>query len=279
MGIVTLYQSPSLRIDDYRCTARPGDASFPELHHTHCLAFVRQGSFGYRVRGKRHELVAGALLVGQAGDEYVCSHEHHAGGDSCLSFHFSAELAEQLGRGLPVFERGAAPPLPALMVLGELAQAALERRSELALEEVGLLLAERFTELASDRATTPQRVSSMDRRRAVDAALWLDSHAHEEVGLEELAREAGLSSYQFLRMFSRALGVSPHQYLVRVRLRRAARLLVERELSVTEVAYAVGFGDLSNFVRTFGRAAGMSPGAFREAGRAAGRCARGRRGE
>ena len=79
------------------------------------------------------------------------------------------------------------------------------------------------------------------------------------------AAEAGLSPFHFLRLFSRVLGVTPHQYLVRSRLRRAARLLADGVPSVTDVAFEVGFGDLSNFVRTFHRAAGVSPGRFRRA--------------
>jgi len=59
--------------------------------------------------------------------------------------------------------------------------------------------------------------------------------------------------------------VTPHQYLVRSRLRRAARQLAEDDKPVTDVAYDVGFGDLSNFVRTFHRAAGVSPLKFRQA--------------
>jgi AraC-like DNA-binding protein len=61
------------------------------------------------------------------------------------------------------------------------------------------------------------------------------------------------------------LGVTPHQYLVRSRLRHAARLLADDDIAVTDVAYDVGFGDLSNFVRTFHRAAGVSPTKFRQA--------------
>ena len=63
------------------------------------------------------------------------------------------------------------------------------------------------------------------------------------------------------------LGVTPHQYLVRSRLRHAARLLTDDARSVTDVAYDVGFADLSNFVRTFHRAAGVSPRKFRQASR------------
>jgi AraC-like DNA-binding protein len=78
---------------------------------------------------------------------------------------------------------------------------------------------------------------------------------------------AGISSYHFLRLFSRVLDVSPHQYLVRSRLRRAASLLIDESLTITDVALESGFNDISNFVRTFHRAAGMSPGAFRRAAR------------
>jgi AraC-like DNA-binding protein len=66
-------------------------------------------------------------------------------------------------------------------------------------------------------------------------------------------------------VFANVLGVTPHQYLVRSRLRRAAHLLADDSGSITDIAYDVGFGDLSNFVRTFHRAAGMSPRRFRQA--------------
>jgi AraC-like DNA-binding protein len=68
-----------------------------------------------------------------------------------------------------------------------------------------------------------------------------------------------------LRLFAKVLGVTPHQYVVRSRLRRAARLLADGTRSVTAVAFDAGFADVSNFVRTFHRAAGVSPRRFRQA--------------
>ena len=88
-----------------------------------------------------------------------------------------------------------------------------------------------------------------------------------EIELEDAARQAGVSPFHFLRMFASVLGVTPHQYLLRSRLRRAARQLADDDKPVTEVAYDVGFNDLSNFVRTFHRAAGVSPLKFRQASR------------
>ena len=116
------------------------------------------------------------------------------------------------------------------------------------------------------RASRP-KVTARDRRRAVEAALWLEANAHREIELEDAARQAGVSPFHFLRLFSGVLGVTPHQYLVRSRLRRAARQLADDDKPVTDVAYDVGFNDLSNFVRTFHRAAGVSPLKFRQASR------------
>jgi AraC-like DNA-binding protein len=209
-------------------------------------------------------MVVGTILVGHPGDEFVCTHDHVCG-DECLSFRFSPELVDELGADPRVWRTGAVPPLPELMVLGELAQSAAAGSSDIALDESALLFTGRFIELVTDRkrkACTPQ---PRDRRRAVEAALWLDAHAHEAVDLDCTATTAGLSSFHFLRLFSDVLGVTPHQYLVRSRLRRAARLLAEQERSISDIALDVGFNDLSNFVRTFHRAAGVSPRRFRQA--------------
>jgi AraC-like DNA-binding protein len=83
--------------------------------------------------------------------------------------------------------------------------------------------------------------------------------------LEQVARESGVSAFHFLRLFTRVIGVTPHQYLVRSRLRHAARLLAQDTRPIADIAYEVGFGDLSNFIRTFRRAAGVSPRGFRRA--------------
>ena len=186
-------------------------------------------------------------------------------GDECLSFHFAPALVEAIGYRPDIWRSVCVPPLPQLMVLGELAQAVAEGSSEVGLDELGMLLAARFVEILSGRQRRPAEARACDRRRAVEAALWIDANAHEPIDLESAAREFGLSPFHFLRLFARVLGVTPHQYLIRSRLRRAARLLADDTRPITEVALDVGFGDLSNFVRTFHRAAAVSPRSFRQA--------------
>jgi AraC family transcriptional regulator len=264
MPSTRIFRSSSISVIDYRCEAGPADAPFVEVHGSFSIAYVRRGTFGCRARGRSFDLVAGSILVGHPGDEYICTHEH-AAGDECLSFHFTPALVEAIGYRPDIWRSVCAPPLPQLMVLGELGQAVAESRSEVGLDELGILLAARFVEILSGRQRRPVEARACDRRRVVEAAMWIDANAHEPIDLESAAREFGLSPFHFLRLFARILGVTPHQYLIRSRLRRAARLLADDTKSITEVALDVGFGDLSNFVRTFHRAATVSPRCFRQA--------------
>jgi AraC-like DNA-binding protein len=266
MTATTLLQRPSISVSDFRCDAVPGDAPFMERHRCHSISYVRKGSFGCHSRGRFTELVAGSVLVGHPGDEYVCSHDHVCG-DECLSFFLEPDLVEAIGDRADIWQIGSTPPLPELMVFGELAQAAAEGRSDIGLDEIGQLFAGRFVEAISGRTRKPFSATARDRRRAVEAALWIDAHSQQAIDLEQAARQADISLFHFLRLFAAVLGVTPHQYLVRSRLRHAARLLADEDRSVTDIAYDVGFGDLSNFVRTFHRAAGVSPLKFRQASR------------
>jgi AraC-like DNA-binding protein len=262
----TLFQRRLISVSDFRCTAGPGDKPFVEQYGSHSLSYVRKGSFGCCTRGRSFELVTGSILVGYPGDEFVCSHDHVCG-DECLSFFLAPELVEMIGGELEPWRVGAAPPLPELMVLGELAQAAADGRSDVGLDEIGQVFAHRFAEVVSGRSRKSAQTTARDRRRAVETALWLEANSHLTIDLDDAAEQAGVSPFHFLRSFSNVLGVTPHQYLVRSRLKQAARLLAGEEIPITDIAYDIGFGDLSNFVRTFHRAAGVSPRCFREAAR------------
>src|SRR5688572_18758421 len=114
MQVTELARSALLSVVDFRCDATPEAPTFVEVHGCHSVSFVRRGSFGCRTRGKAHELVAGSLLVGHRGDEYVCTHDHHDGGDECLSFQLSDEFVASLDAGTDVWRTGALPPLQEL---------------------------------------------------------------------------------------------------------------------------------------------------------------------
>jgi AraC-like DNA-binding protein len=262
----TSLRSGAVSVVDYRCTTGPGDVPYPEVHRTFSVSYVRRGSFGYRHRGASWDLVAGSALVGYPGDEFTCTHEHVVG-DECLSISLDEATVESLGAPRDVWRAGGLPPLAELMVLGELAQSAADATSDVGLDEAALAFVERFVAVVTGRRAQRRIPSARDRRRAVEAALWIEERSHEPIDLAQVAAIAGLSPFHFLRLFADVLGATPHQYLVRARVRNAARLLADHDRPITDVALDVGFADLSNFVRTFHRAAGMSPGRFRRAAR------------
>ena len=218
MTATTLLERKSVRVSEFRCDAGPDDKPYAELHPCHSISYVRKGSFGLRCRGRSSELVVGSVLIGHPGDEYTCTHDHICG-DECLSFFLDAELVAEISDGNAIWQIGSAPPLPELMVLGELAQAAVDGRSDIGLDEIGQVLANRFVEVVSGKPRKAGLNAARDRRRAVETALWIDAHSHEPIALEYAAAQAGISPFHFLRLFSDTIGVTPHQYLLRSRLR------------------------------------------------------------
>jgi AraC family transcriptional regulator len=266
MAAITLLETSGLSVLDYQCEAERGATPVVETHQNYSLSYVQHGSFGCNTVAGRFELVAGSVLIGHPGDPYVCSHEH-AQGDACISFQLKPELVEDLGVPHALWRRGSLPPLPELMVLGGLARAAAAARSELGLDEVGLLFATRLCELVCAGNAPPLAKFGAERRRVVRAALFIEAHSHKPLDLDTVAREAGLRPLHFLRSFAAVVGVTPHQYLLRCRLQRAAELLTGSARPITDIALDVGFNDLSNFVRTFRRASRVSPRAFRRASR------------
>ncbi len=264
MAAITLLETSGLTVVDYRCEAERGARPFVETHQGYSLSYVHHGSFGCKTVAGQFELVAGAVLIGHPGDDYLCTHEH-ADGDRCLSFQLKPELVEDLCAPRAIWRRGSVQPLPELMVLGGLARAAAAGRAQLGLDELGLLFAARVCELVAGVSVPQPAKFGAERRRVVRAALFIEACSRQPLDLDTVAREAGLSPFHFLRSFATVVGVTPHQYLLRCRLQRAAELLVDESRAITDVAFEVGFNDLSNFVRTFRRASGVSPRAFRQA--------------
>lgn len=273
MPATRLLHRGAVDVIEYVCGAGTSAPPVAEQHQAWSISYVRRGSFGCSCRGHHFQLVPGSVLVGRPGDEFVCTHDHHDGGDECLAFFFKPESIDELRAGSPSWPSEARPPIAELTSLGELAQSAVLRNHDtahdtahdIALDEIGFVMAARYLGLSARHKRGPVDARPKDQRRVVDSALWIGAHSAEPITLDDMADAAGLSPYHYLRVFSAVLAVTPHQFLVRSRLRKAARLLLDGDLAVTDIALEVGFRDLSNFVRSFHRTAGVSPRVFRGA--------------
>jgi transcriptional regulator GlxA family with amidase domain len=106
-------------------------------------------------------------------------------------------------------------------------------------------------------------------RRLLRAKDRMDAASEEEWPVRRLARVSGVSEAHFARSFKEAFGVPPHRYLLTRRLERAAALLRETEMSVTEIAFETGWQSLGTFGRTFRDVTGESPRQLRAREKAA----------
>ena len=254
---------------DIVCTCGPHDRPYEERHAGASVSIVLAGSFVYR-DGRGAALMApGAMLLGDPGRSFQCSHDHGAD-DRCLSFQFDpdcfARLAADAGARRPTFGRSGLPPLRPLAGIAARARIALDNGSPAAaFEEIALELAGGALRLASDPSARGRAaIADRDFARIARAIRDIESDPTAPRTLAAMAEAAGMSRYHFLRAFSRVTGATPHQWLLRVRMRAVARMLAATRAPVTAIALDAGFDDLSNFIRTFRAEFGASPRAWRK---------------
>jgi AraC family transcriptional regulator len=92
---------------------------------------------------------------------------------------------------------------------------------------------------------------------------FVDAHISKGIGISELAGLVGLSQFHFIRAFKHSVGLSPYQYVLSARISVAKEMLSKSDLSIADVARAVGFSDASQLNRVFQKLIGVTPTAFR----------------
>jgi len=95
---------------------------------------------------------------------------------------------------------------------------------------------------------------------------YLEEHMDQSLDLEELARAFAMSRSGFLRTCQREVGVPPMRWLAQLRIQRAKALLLEPELTISQVGYRIGFDAPATFSHFFKKHVGMSPRAYRQQG-------------
>jgi len=236
----------------------------------------------YRIEGER-------FLILNHGSAYSLSRE---GGEPQESFcpFFAADFVEDVHAVLitdeaDLLDRGADPRAAPLEFREQLyddgAVLAQLRRMRMVMHgmDAGELaaafheLAERLLRSRRDVQRAIERLPG--RRMATRSELhrrlqrgreYLHAHFTRPVRLADMARAACLAPHYFHRLFSAAFGCPPHAYVTKLRLERAAGLLVRTELPITDVCFAVGFDSVGSFSALFRRHTGVTPTAFRKAG-------------
>ena len=257
------------RVSDVVCTSGPRDPCYVEQHSAYSIALVTNGNFKYRTVQGSALMTPGSLLLGNDGACFECGHQHSRG-DRCLAFHFSPEVFESVVSAIPGAKRLALaaprlPPVPSVLAVLAAAQALRDESGdpeefrELALRLAGAVCAA----LHQDGSPSPRSPTPRDERRVAAALSRIEAQRAARIKVDDLAAEAAVSLFHFLRIFEQVVGVTPGQYMLRTRLHRAAVRLRRSGDAIAAVALDCGFDDLSTFNRQFRRATGLTPGAYR----------------
>jgi AraC-like DNA-binding protein len=100
-------------------------------------------------------------------------------------------------------------------------------------------------------------------RSLCEAREVLRAAPEQPVSIRQVAKDAAMSPFHFIRQFQSVFGETPHQYRIQARLERAKQLLATSDASVTDVCMEVGFSSLGSFSDLFTRRVGVAPSAYR----------------
>jgi len=263
-------------VTDVVCTSGPSDRSFEEVHEAVSVAAVVAGTFQHRSEFGLDVMTPGSLLLGKPGQPFECGHDH-ASGDRCVAFHFSHALFERIAadagvpRGARSFRMSRVPPASELSRFVARASVGLVRDTsaadDLAWEETALGIAAAAIRISSQASLVGGDVSAHTLARVTDSVRMIDRDPGARWTLSRLAEAARLSPYHYLRTFTRLTGVTPHQFVLRTRLRAAAIRLAADDAKVIEIALESGFNDVSNFNRAFREEIGVAPREYRRRSR------------
>jgi AraC-like DNA-binding protein len=249
-------------VHEDRCAADPAAPLKDWIYKAPAIGFVLTGWFDYLAEGRTALAAPGAIVLGNAGEHFNVRHHDNSGNKRLvvlLRQSMLDEIANDAGLDAPRFSTTTLPPGPdATRMYAWMRGIALGGDEA---EDCEIALAQ--AALAAPVAGRGERVTTQVRKRALDAARYIEAHYAEPCGLATLADVANTSRYQLARAFSAIMGQSPIQYLINTRVRAAADVLRTTQTPITDVAFDVGFNDISHFYYCFKSALGVTPRQWR----------------
>lgn len=241
---------------------------FPlHVHHTYTIGIVESGSRVIRQQGTETVVHGGAGFVIEPGQPHSCATLHTSGhtytiisANKDLMESLASEISGRTGR-VPRFRE---------MVFHD--RELFERIRQLWNDQREDRSADRFPDclipilrtLISHHGRTffLERPPAAEYSSVWEVRRYLEENSHRNLSQWEIAEVAGLSEFHFSRTFRRIIGVPPHAYHLRIRIRRAQELL-SQGASIVSAALETGFVDQSHFTHCFKKTVGVSPGRYR----------------
>jgi AraC-like DNA-binding protein len=226
------------------------------------VALVLSGTFEHLSDNSTCIAVPGSLVFANKRAEFSCRHQGMERNRRIVVF-FSEELLEPLANDLcldePKFPAALAPPsrlTPRIAgLLLKIARGAVDSdEAAVAIAHICLAASGRF---GADRA------SDLDTRRILEAVRYINANFAEPCSLDALAAVASMNRFRFAKRFRAVTGETANQYVINRRLSAAATRLASSQSPIAEIAFAVGFNDLSHFDACFRSVFGCAPSIWR----------------
>jgi AraC-like DNA-binding protein len=261
MALTELSWAPSggSAVGEDRCSADPSSPAARWVYRTASIGFVTSGWFEYASGDRRVLAAPGAIILGNANEAFSVRHVDTRG---------NHRLVVSLGRDVlddVANDAGVAPRFGAIALSpGKTATrifALMRALNRNACNDLLYPLA--HAALTAEQHPAAERISARDRRRVQTAVGHIETNFDQPCTLHALADLAGLSRFHFVRMFSTVVGLSPNQYLINTRIRAAAERLIATKAPIADIAFDVGFNDISHFYACFRQALGCTPRQWR----------------
>lgn len=240
----------------------------PHFHRCYAFGVIEAGAMAFNYLGRKFVASAGKVNL-------VCPGETHDGsaagpdGWRYRMIYLGPDIViraaeEAFGRAAtrPFFNTGVVVDPEAALSVGRLHRAMTEPGVS-RLERESLLLEFLIGFISRHAETKPRPWAVGDEPRAVALAReFIEDRLDQNVSLDQLSDQAGLSRFHLIRVFRRQVGLTPHAYLTQRRLCRAKDLL-DQDRPIAEVALETGFSDQSHLNRAFKKIHGITPGQYR----------------
>jgi len=240
---------------------------FPlHFHEEYAICVIERGRYEFHYAGNREQVTAGSMVLINPGEVHS-GHALDEKGWSYRAFYPGVTLMKQIARDItgtdwemPTFTAPQIRDPQLSQQLGTLHRAIEHSKVRLVKdtilrEAMGLLIRKHASNQSNKLCLTA------NNRAIRNAQDYLQSHYSDDVSLDNIAGEVGLSPYHLSRTFKQVVGLPPYKYLIQIRIQRA-RVLLMSGMSIADVASEVGFADQSHLTKWFKRIIGVPPGQF-----------------
>jgi AraC family transcriptional regulator len=257
--VVPLWRSDEISLHRFDHPVEHEDQPYEAVADTYRASFVEEGRFTLEVKDQSWRVQAGDLMLSHPDMRFRAGFDGAGFNDTCLTLTYLAANDDGFDRGRSW--AGAGDPVRPASNHVRYLRWGLERAVALnAPMFIEYCAAAIFRRREESRSGPPfsARKFGWYAERVEYTREWIERGFADEMTVSWLAREAGMSMFHFIRVFTAMIGVPPHRYLLATRL-EAARAMLRQGSTVTDACYACGFGDLSHFSRSFASRFGAPP--------------------